>query len=333
MVHAMKKALIRTFYAVLAIAVVLVANIFLRPITFSPTVDLDDTLPSVTLDGYTFHAQIMGDPEDPVVIAVHGGPGGDHRNLLPIAPLADDHHLVFYDQRMTGLSSRDWDGTLDLEIFFTDLDLFVDHYGNGTPVTLLGHSWGAMLASGYASRYPDKIDKIILIEAGLMRPDLAQPYFDAQSGPGWSVYPQLAWIWYNSLRVDVSEDPLAREDYLFSTAYEVMPGDGVHCGGSVPDNFEGWRASMQTVNETIMTYAMDPVLLQELDFISDAMNFAGKTLIIGSTCNTVYGAEYQERHLPFYQDARLEVIEDSGHFIFFDQPEASLEVIRAFLAE
>lgn len=329
----MKRLAVYTLSTAILLGVLFLANTFLRPITFSPTVDLDPDLPSITLNGYTFHSETMGNPDNPVVIALHGGPGGDYRNLLPIAPLSDDYHLVFYDQRLTGLSSRDFDGVLDLESFFTDLDLFVEHFGAGRPVTLLGHSWGAMLASGYAGRFPEKVDRLVLIEPGIMRPDLAQPYFEGQSGPGWSAYPALAWIWLNSWRVRTAEDPFAREDYILSTAFPAMPGAGVHCGDVIPEDFEGWRASMKTLNETILTYVNDPELLLELDFISDAHRFEGQTLLIGTTCNTVYGASYQERHLPFFQDARLEVIEDAGHFVFYDQPDVTLDVIRQFFQD
>ncbi len=329
----MKRFAIYTLSAATVLVVLFLANTILRPITFSPTVDLNPALPSITLHGYTFHSETMGNPDNPVVIALHGGPGGDYRNLLTIAPLSDDHYLVFYDQRMTGLSSRDFDGVLEIESFFTDLDMFVDHFGAGRPVTLLGHSWGGMLASGYASRFPEKVDRLVLIEPGLMRPDLAQPYFEGQSGPGWSAYPTLAWIWLNSWRVNTEEDPLAREDYILSTAFPAMPGAGVHCGDVVPEAFEGWRASMRTLNETVLTYVNDPELLPELDFISDAHRFEGQTLIIGTTCNTVYCSQYQERHLPFFQNARLEVIEDAGHFVFYDQPEVTLQVVRQFLEE
>ena len=307
------------------------ANIFLRPITFSETVDLDENLPSVTLNGYKFHAETMGGEDKPVIIALHGGPGGDYRNLLPIAPLSDDYRLVFYDQRMTGLSSRKFDGTLDLESFFDDLDAFVDHYGKGRKVILLGHSWGAMMASGYIGMYPEKVEKIIMIEPGILRPDLAQEFFDSQSGPTPGVYPNLALIWLNSWRVDTTHDQYAREDYILSNAYRFMPGKGVHCNDVIPEEFQGWRASRKTLDETVIAYVHDPELLTQLDFITNADKFSGEVLLIGTTCNSVYGAEYQKRHLPFYQDVTLETIDDSGHFIFYDQPEYALSLVRKFL--
>lgn len=80
-----KKFLKILMAGVALVAVLIVANIFLRPIHFAPTVDLDETLPSITLNGCTFHAETMSDEGKPVIIALHGGPGGDYRNLLPIA--------------------------------------------------------------------------------------------------------------------------------------------------------------------------------------------------------------------------------------------------------
>lgn len=327
----MPNFIFRALALVVTVLVLFVGSLLLFPITFAQTVDLDAELPSIELNGYRFHAETMGSPDDPVVIVLHGGPGGDYRNLLPVAPLSDQYFLVFYDQRMTGLSSREWDGTLDLQTFFDDLDAFVDHFGQGRKVTLLGHSWGAMMASGYVGMHPEKVDKAILIEPGIMRPDLAAPYFESQSGPGLEAYPALAWIWLNSWRVDTSRDQYARDDYIMSHAYFHMPGRGVHCGDVIPTNFEGWRASRKTLDETVMAYVHDPELLRQLDFISDVAQFEGDVLFMASSCNTVYGSEYQQRHLPFFQNAQLVTVENSGHFIFYDQPESSIGLIRDFL--
>ena len=62
--------------------------------------------------------------------------------------------MVFYDQRGTGLSKRVPALDITVDQFIDDLDAFVDHFGNGKPATLVGHSWGAMLTSAYAgTRY------------------------------------------------------------------------------------------------------------------------------------------------------------------------------------
>jgi proline iminopeptidase len=54
------------------------------------TVIADLSLPRVEIDGYTFHAETFGDPSNPVVIVLHGGPGGDYRSLLGLQEYSED---------------------------------------------------------------------------------------------------------------------------------------------------------------------------------------------------------------------------------------------------
>ena len=38
----------------------------------------------------------------------------------------------------------------------------------GQKVNLVGHSWGAMLASAYLGQYPEKVDHAVLAEPGFL---------------------------------------------------------------------------------------------------------------------------------------------------------------------
>ena len=44
---------------------------------------------------------------------------------------------------------------------------FVNEKCNGQKVTIIGLSWGGVLATDYALKYPDKVDKIILVSPGI----------------------------------------------------------------------------------------------------------------------------------------------------------------------
>src|SRR5688572_3534105 len=78
------------------------------------TVEDDATLPSFTLgDGRLVHLRTFGAAEDPVVIVLHGGPGGDHRDYLHLEAFSDAFFVVLWDQRGTGLSERVPDTELD----------------------------------------------------------------------------------------------------------------------------------------------------------------------------------------------------------------------------
>jgi pimeloyl-ACP methyl ester carboxylesterase/DNA-binding CsgD family transcriptional regulator len=69
--------------------------------------------------------------------------------------------FVRYDERGCGMSAWSPDG-LTLERFTTDLATVIDAADPGGPVTLLGISMGAPVCVAYASRYPDRVSRLIL---------------------------------------------------------------------------------------------------------------------------------------------------------------------------
>lgn len=142
------------------IAIVLVTWLYVTSdvaFTVPATTADDKMLPSITVNGYRFHGETFGNRENPVAIVLHGGPGGDYRSLLPLASLSDDYFVVFYDQRGSGLSPRREATELTLERFIDDLDGIIDRFSPERPATLVRHSWGAMLATAYIGRYPDRV--------------------------------------------------------------------------------------------------------------------------------------------------------------------------------
>ncbi len=135
--------------------------------TVAATVVDDASLPNVEIDGVRLHAKTYGDPSNPVIIVLHGGPGGDYRSQLGARALGDTNFVVFYDQRGAGLSERVSAEDLTVPAYIAELDAIIDRYSPDRPVTLLGHSWGAMLATAYLGEEPDKVAGAILLEPGL----------------------------------------------------------------------------------------------------------------------------------------------------------------------
>ncbi|MGH1340734.1 MAG: alpha/beta fold hydrolase [Nannocystales bacterium] len=70
-----------------------------------------------------------------------------------------------------------------------------------------------------------------------------------------------------------------------------------------------------------------------LDFREHAHKRTSEVLFLAGRCDTVLGPEHQRAMLHHPPNARLEVIEDAGHFIFNDQPDAALAVVRAYLGQ
>lgn len=99
----------------------------------------------------------------PVCFVVHGGPGSDHSDFKPwLTPLSESMQLVYLDQRANGQSERVDPATCTLEQLADDIEALRQYLGLG-PIHLMGHSFGGMVAQVYAARYPDSLDKLVLL--------------------------------------------------------------------------------------------------------------------------------------------------------------------------
>ena len=61
-----------------------------------PTVDDDPTIPAIEVNGTRLHSEAFGDPDAPLIIDLHGGPGSDYRGQVKLAALADDGFRVVF---------------------------------------------------------------------------------------------------------------------------------------------------------------------------------------------------------------------------------------------
>src|SRR5215469_9717127 len=103
--------------------------------------------------------------ERPTLIALHGGPGGDHSYLkYELAPLADVVQLIFPDMRGTGRSDPTSSERWTVERWAYDVRALCSVLEIDKPI-VLGHSYGGYVAIEYASRYPDHPAKLILYAA------------------------------------------------------------------------------------------------------------------------------------------------------------------------
>lgn len=144
------------------------------------TVDEDPSLPSIVVNNTMLHAETFGNPDDPMIVALHGGPGGDYRGILNCQDFVyDGFFVVFYDQRGSGLSQRHSKDVFTTQQYIDDLEAVINYYQvPDQPLILVGHSWGAMLAAGYVDQNPAEVDAMILIEPGGLTYDDTKDYME-----------------------------------------------------------------------------------------------------------------------------------------------------------
>lgn len=100
------------------------------------------------------------------LLVLHGGPGAGHNYLLPLAALADERPVIFYDQLGCGRADSPQDESIyTIQRSVDEVDavrkaLKLDR------IVLLGHSWGSMLAIEYLCQgRGEGVEKLVLAGA------------------------------------------------------------------------------------------------------------------------------------------------------------------------
>jgi len=107
--------------------------------------------------------RLVGNPNKPIIIDLHGGPGGDagFNHEFYRHHLEDDYLVAYLDQRGCGKSDtvKNTD-LLTMEQYVEDLDVVVDTLKNryNSKINLLGTSWGGTYGLLYLINHQEKIN-------------------------------------------------------------------------------------------------------------------------------------------------------------------------------
>src|SRR5579862_7414059 len=115
----------------------------------------------VDAHGVLIYYQTLG--QGTPLLIVHGGPGASHDYFLPyLLPLARHHKLIFIDERGSGKSEKLEDPSgYTVENMVEDVEAVRQGLKLGK-VSLLGHSFGGVLAQAYALKYQKNLTHLVL---------------------------------------------------------------------------------------------------------------------------------------------------------------------------
>jgi proline iminopeptidase len=115
----------------------------------------------VDAHGVLIYYQTLG--QGTPLLIVHGGPGASHDYFLPyLLPLARHHKLIFIDERGSGKSEKlDDPAGYTVENMVEDTEAVREGLNLGR-ISLLGHSYGGVLAQAYALKYQANLTHLIL---------------------------------------------------------------------------------------------------------------------------------------------------------------------------
>lgn len=123
------------------------------------------------INGISLHAVEAGPGDGPLVILLHGFPEFWWAWRHQIAPLAEaGFHVVAPDMRGYNTSDAPQDiESYRLDTLVADIVALADAFG-AERFFLVGHDWGGVVAWSLASTHPDRLERLVIINAP--HPDL-----------------------------------------------------------------------------------------------------------------------------------------------------------------
>jgi proline iminopeptidase len=271
------------------------------------------------------------------LVVVHGGPGANHDYFPPwLLPLARAHRLIFIDERGSGRSQRLQDASLyTVEAMVEDVeDLRVAL--NLGKISLLGHSYGGVLAQAYALKYQQNLTRLILDSTfpstRQMNEVLARE--KAQMPPA-----KLARLnqleqaglfgkgeaWEHG-RYPAEYATLAWGPGYFPFLYGARPDSTYDPATGAPTNWELYRAMWGEHGEFVIDGN-----LKSVEYVDRLPSIHVPTLILAGDhdeCDPSLSREMHEK----IAGSQLVILPNSGHMNFVDQPDLWQQAVEGFLS-
>lgn len=284
------------------------------------TVALDDKRPHFELaDGRLVHLRELGSASSPTVIVLHGGPGGDHRDYASLEVLSDEFHLVFWDQRGTGLSERVPDDELDGPTYLNDLDFLGSQFSPDRPFHLIGHSWGGAYATYYTQNFPDRVGRLVLAEPGALDAEAAREANVAPVDFASAEFQEVL-----NATDTMLPDTDARADYFYVIALSGFKKEELLLG------YDFWRLGYRA-NLGINRWQGNFDKSYSFDFVSGLEAFSGEVLFVTGESSGRLGHDFQVRYqVPHFDDPEIFHLENATHSELLREP-AAIAKIRSFL--
>lgn len=272
------------------------------------------------------HYVDWGNPEAPPLLLLHGG--RDHcRNWDWIAQeLCSKWHIIAPDLRGHGDSAHSPDGHYTMDAFVYDLAQLIHQQGLA-PLSIVAHSLGGNVALRYTGLYPENVRRLVAIEGLGDAPNIVS---ERNKSP---LFEQMR-NWIVEQRAMSSRQP--RRYASLEEALQRMMQENAHLSAE--------RARHLTVHGVSQnedgTYSWKFDNYIRVHVPIDMSQAEKEILWQRITCPTllVYGAQSwasnpaQDGRLTPFQNARVSLYENAGHWVHHDRHEDFLKEVQDFLA-
>lgn len=304
-----------------------------RPAAAPTTPGLTAGVHEVVLNGVRFWYRVAGSSTSATapVVFLHGGPGYNSHSfsVLEGPKLERSLQMVYFDQRGAGRSERPWSGHYQLDTLVDDVEAL--RRALGVPrITLMGHSFGGLLALEYAARYPGNVSRLILVGAFSNGPQTCQVHRGRLAGMHLvelaRVLKDTAWT-----RAPKRSDCEFESRALTSAERERFNSSGMFPDSTLQRKQDSVDAASGLRNTGEMSRALFGAGLFSYRFTRHA-RVTAPTLLIAGAEDYAVGVQPQRALSMALPRARIAVYERAGHFPYLEEPARFARDVSSFLS-
>ena len=274
-----------------------------------------------TINGVNLHVVEAGDAGKPLLVLLHGFPEFWWAWRHQITPLVEaGYHVVVPDMRGYNTSDAPQEvSAYAIDILAADVIALADAFG-ADRFHMVGHDWGAVIGWWVAAKYPDRLERVVLMDGP--HPDvwgrqaLKHPTQALRST--YVAFFQLPWV---------PEATLASFDFA---GLKAMVHGSAKSNTFEPGALEHYaRAWAHPGSVTAMLNYYRA--LRERPNTGEPARLKPPTLILWAGDDVFLEKNVAEAGLALCDDGKLEIVEGASHWLHIEQPERINTRIIEFL--
>lgn len=282
-----------------------------------------------------YHVLQWGQPQPnvPPLVMVHGWMDVGASYQFVVDAMATERWVMAPDWRGFGLTPSGGADCFWFPDYLADLDALLDHFSPDTPVDLVGHSMGGNVAMMYAGIRPERIRKLVNLEG------FGLPATQPTQAPG-----RYA-LWLDELKaLRQGDKDLKTYPSLQAVAQRLqktnprLPADKAQWLASqwaAPDAQGQWRILGEAGHKLV-----NPQLYRVEEVQAIYQRITAPTLAVEASHNQMAKWWHNRYTLDEYHgrrqsvpNVRVATVDEAGHMLHHDQPEAVARLIEAHLSD
>jgi len=233
---------------------------------------------------------------------------------------ASGYRCVVYDQRGRGASIADAIDAdhINLSASVADLEALREHLGLER-LTLLAHSWGAMLAAAYVASHPERVERPVLVGPGPLFWDL--PFLEAYDkrltarAPGKPAVPAGG---TPSAKEAREEKRRQAGGMIANPATWAERHKFFLYAASHPANEAEWELMLQNLEKT------------GFDVRDRLREWPGRAIVIQGQLDAL-GPEHARAVAATFRNGTLVLVSGASHYVWWDRPDEFYNAVERFM--